>query len=228
MKLALIMFGSGVFGGTENSELTMCMIAASQIGADFKIYSPSIKYDDIDPFSKDPFNPTVISSNDNMLTESAKLVMGDVRDLSQLRVEDYHALIIPGGYGVANSLSNLAKFLPNRTHDKSVQIEDGFKGKVLAFHKAKKPIISVCLASLLIAAIINDNCTITLGTKEFKIPGITIKYDTSCKSDNFVYDEKHLLYSTPAFTFDPNLRNIKNTMTGIKKAFDSLASRLKN
>lgn len=42
------------------------------------------------------------------MVESARISRGNVKDLIKLNVEDYDALIIPGGFGVAKNLSDFA------------------------------------------------------------------------------------------------------------------------
>ena len=44
----------------------------------------------------------------NVLTESARIARGNVKDLSILNASDYDAIIIPGGFGAAKNLSNFA------------------------------------------------------------------------------------------------------------------------
>ena len=51
-------------------------------------------------------NPT--DATRNVLAESARIVRGQVQDLAQLQVEDFEALVVPGGYGVAKNLSDFA------------------------------------------------------------------------------------------------------------------------
>ena len=39
-----------------------------------------------------------------MLEESARIARGNVKDMAQLRADDYDALLIPGGFGAAKNL----------------------------------------------------------------------------------------------------------------------------
>ena len=43
-----------------------------------------------------------------MLQESARIARGKVTDLAQLNVEDFDALLVPGGFGAAKNLSDWA------------------------------------------------------------------------------------------------------------------------
>lgn len=224
MKFAFIIFGCGIFGGTENHELTLAMLSAAEIGATFEHFAPDDDCDLIDPFTKDPFNAKVIGKG-RMLDESAKLVRGEIKSLKDLKVENYDALIVPGGYGAVNTLSNLGKFVVNKDSKEKLSMNKEFVRVVKGFHEAKKPILAICLAPLPTAVAIDNECKITLATNTPQIPGIKkINYDTKCQSDSFVYDEKNLLYSTPAVTFGPDIKMMHN---GIRKAFVHLSDALK-
>ena len=43
-----------------------------------------------------------------MLSESARIARGAVSDISNLKTNNYAALFVPGGFGVAKNLSNFA------------------------------------------------------------------------------------------------------------------------
>ena len=50
----------------------------------------------------------VKSDERNVLTESARLARGDIKNLSEARAIDFDAVIIPGGFGAAKNLSDFA------------------------------------------------------------------------------------------------------------------------
>lgn len=42
------------------------------------------------------------------MVESARITRGNVSDLSQLNVDDYDGVFVPGGFGAAKNLSDFA------------------------------------------------------------------------------------------------------------------------
>jgi len=44
----------------------------------------------------------------NVLVESARIARGEVKDIVELKGEDYQAIILPGGFGAAKNLSDYA------------------------------------------------------------------------------------------------------------------------
>ena len=60
-------------------------------------------------------------TNRNVLEESARIARGKVEALDNLKVENFDALIVPGGFGAAKNLSDWALKGPDCTVDPTVQ-----------------------------------------------------------------------------------------------------------
>ena len=43
-----------------------------------------------------------------MLTESARIARGEIKNLAEFRAEEFDALMFPGGFGAAKNLSSFA------------------------------------------------------------------------------------------------------------------------
>src|SRR5690606_1924979 len=59
----------------------------------------------------------VTGESRNVLTESARIARGDVRDLKQVSMDEFDALVLPGGYGAAKNLSSFAVAGPDAEVD---------------------------------------------------------------------------------------------------------------
>lgn len=57
----------------------------------------------------------------NVLVESARITRGNIKPLTELNVENYDALFIPGGFGAAKNLSNFATKAADMTVDPKVE-----------------------------------------------------------------------------------------------------------
>lgn len=83
----------------------------------------------------------------NVLVESARIARGEVKDIVELKGEDYQAIILPGGFGAAKNLSDYAVNGPTFTvHEQVTRV-------LKEFHEQKKPIGAMCISPLLLAKV---------------------------------------------------------------------------
>ena len=57
----------------------------------------------------------------NVLVESARIARGNVKDLAQLKADDYDCVIFPGGFGAAKNLSDFGINGANMKVDPAVE-----------------------------------------------------------------------------------------------------------
>lgn len=153
-KVAVILCGSGFRDGSEIRESVAALFALDRLGAQVQCFAPNdLQWDVVNCLSGEP-----AAEKRNMLVESARIARGEVKELEDLRPEEFDALVIPGGFGVAKNLCDFAL--------------KGSKGSVLpvaekviqAFFSQKKPIGAICIAPALVAlALKNQNLTLTVG-----------------------------------------------------------------
>jgi enhancing lycopene biosynthesis protein 2 len=216
INLAFIVSGCGVYSGTENNEMTLSMLSASQNGATTEIFAPNEQCIMSNPFGK----ITESHETSNILYESAKITRGKVKDLSLLNIENFDALVLPGGFGVIKNLSNIAKYEMNK---EEIIVNPIVKKIIKDFHNVRKPILAICIAPLLVASVIN-NAKITLGAFSNKPKDYPIKFEyIECNADSFYLDEENLIYSTPAFMSSNDLGVIYK---GISNACSEMLKKL--
>ncbi|BHF65495.1 hypothetical protein SprV_0200850700 [Sparganum proliferum] len=92
----------------------------------------------------------------NVLVESARLSRGKILPLKSLIPSEFDALLIPGGFGVATTLSDFA------ASGASCKILLDLEKVISEFHKTKKPIGLCCIAPVLAARCL-PGVKITLG-----------------------------------------------------------------
>lgn len=149
-KIALILAGSGVYDGSEIHETTMAMYALAKNEIDYMCFAPDIKQAHvINHITGDEMN-----ESRNVLIEAARLARGNIKDLSDLNVNDYDGLLIPGGFGAAKNLSDFAFKGDN------MSVQPGVEKAIKAFHKAKKPIGALCIAPAIVAKVLGAKVTI--------------------------------------------------------------------
>ena len=207
-KIAVILSGCGHMDGAEIQESVITLLAIDRAGAEAIVFAPDInkKYV-VNHLTGKPTGETR-----NVLLESARIARGDISPLSDLNADNYDALIITGGYGVANNLSNLAE------KGADADILPDFKRALLEFVAQKKPIGAICIAPAVVAVAIGEeiNPTLTIGDDKGTADLIEACGGThiNCPTDDIVVDEKNKIVSCSAY-----MRNdtISNVATGIEK-----------
>lgn len=191
-KFAVILSGCGYKEGTEIHEAVLSYLALAEAGIEY--HSFSIK---------------------SIMQASAPIARDQISLLSTLNVEDYDGLWMPGGFGVAKHLTTFAKDGVKCLVDRDVE------QAIQEFHKAKKPIVAVCIAPVAVAKVLeNQNIQMTLGTNledanTLKALGM---HPVLCKVDEFCFDAKHNIYTTPGYMEPPSITGIYHALTKLVAA----------
>nr|XP_012146602.1 PREDICTED: ES1 protein homolog, mitochondrial-like [Megachile rotundata] len=149
-----ILCGCGYLDGTEISEAMSSIIHIIQKGMVPRFYAPDIEIcETVNHYTKEP-DPD--SPPRNALIEAARITRSCIQPLCECEACTHKALVLPGGFGVVKTLSNFAQKGADCTilPDLEKLIED--------FSCAKKPIATMCIASVLVAKVLKG-CKITLG-----------------------------------------------------------------
>jgi len=142
-KVAVILSGCGVYDGAEIHESVITLLRLDQRGAQVQCFAPNVpQLHVVDHYSGDEMDDTR-----NVLVESARIARGKIKDVKELHVGDFDALILPGGFGVAKNLSDFAISGANCT------VQPDVLSATQAFVKAGKPVGLMCIAPALAAKI---------------------------------------------------------------------------
>lgn len=212
-RVAVILAGSGVYDGSEIYESTITLLRLSQQNADVQCFAPDIEQMHV----INHLTGDVMDESRNVLVEAARLARGDIKALSQAKQENFDALIIPGGFGVAKNLSDFALM------GKDLTVNEEVLAFSQAMHKAGKPIGLMCIAPVLTAAIFGSNTVATIGHDEDTANAIqaTGVQHQSCTVDNIVVDENKKLVTTPAYML---ANSLAEAAEGINKLVDQVLS----
>ena len=103
-KVAIILSGCGMNDGSEIHEAVLCLLHLTKQGASYQCFAPDKPQATINHIT----GQLDAGAQRNVLTEAARISRGDIKPLSELKVADFDALLLPGGFGVAKNLSNFA------------------------------------------------------------------------------------------------------------------------
>ena len=146
----------------------------------------------------------------NVLVESARIARGDVEDLSEFYIDEFDALIVPGGFGAAKNLSDFA------INGEDISINEQVLSVCQAFAKANKPAGYMCIAPVMIPLIYGEGAQGTIGQDiaiAASLTNIGLAHK-ACTVDDIVVDEARQLVSTPAYMLATSL---EEAASGINK-----------
>lgn len=198
-KFAVILSGCGVYDGSEIHEATLTLLAIHNNECTYQCYAPDIEQHHV----INHITGEEMPEKRNVLIESARISRGDIKPLSEFKVEDCDALILPGGFGAAKNLSTYAfdgvnsKVLPE------------LKEVLINMHEAKKPIGAMCISPVIIANVLK-NTTLTIGNDEAVAKNIELMGSTHLKTSygEVMADKLNMVYTTPCYMLDSNLVDI--------------------
>jgi enhancing lycopene biosynthesis protein 2 len=187
-KVAVILAGCGVFDGAEINEAVLTLLEILKQGGSYQCLAPNIDQAHV----INHLTGEEMPETRNVLVEAARIARGDIIDVAQADPDDYSALILPGGFGVAKNLSDFA-----------------FKD-VLSFaqamHRAGKPVGLICIAPALAPLIFGPEVRTTIGVDAdtaHQIERMGGRH-VRCELRDIVIDEANRYVSTPAYMIAGN------------------------
>lgn len=213
MKFAVILSGCGVFDGAEIHESTLTLLAIARSGGSYTIFAPDVKqHHVINHISGEEMDETR-----NVLVESARIARGDIQSLDDYKADDFDALILPGGFGVAKNLCTYAFDGPEFTVDKVIS-------KIIKeTHATGKPIGAMCIAPVLITKILGD-VDVTIGGDKTTAGHIEEMGGVHIPASNgeIVIDTKNRLVTNPCYMNDASITDIAEGTENVVKALIEL------
>lgn len=210
-KIAVILSGCGVFDGTEIQEAVLSLLAIEQNGASWHCFAPDIEqHHVINHLSGEPTSETR-----NVRVEASRIARGNVEDVANLNVEDYDAVLLPGGFGAAKNLSDFA------INGTPIQIQQDVLKACQSFAKAEKPAGYMCIAPILIPQVYGPGAKGTIGTDK----SVAAAFNSmggehiDCPVSDFVLDQSRCLLSTPAYML---AGSVSDAASGINKMIAKL------
>ena len=149
----------------------------------------------------------------NVLVESARIARGEIKDIREANVDDFDALIVPGGFGAAKNLSDFA------ARGAECTVQPDVLALAEAFAQACKPVGLMCISPAIAAKIYGPGVTCTIG-KDPETAAAVGKMGAThkeCEVTDIVEDKARKLVSTPAYML---AQSISEAASGINKMVD--------
>ncbi|PLX69423.1 MAG: isoprenoid biosynthesis protein ElbB [Denitrovibrio sp.] len=216
-KVGVVLSGCGVYDGAEIHETVLTLYFLQKEGAELVILAPNADQMHV---VNHLTGEVVEGESRNVLVESARIARGDIKDILDVTVADFDALIFPGGFGAAKNLTTFA------TEGADCEINPEVMRLVQNTIKAKKPIAAICIAPVLIARALEDidiESTITIGNDEGAAGAIETMgaVHVECPVKEFVVDKENKIITSPAYMLG---QNIVEVAEGIEKTCKKLLS----
>ncbi|CAI8886169.1 isoprenoid biosynthesis glyoxalase ElbB [Pseudomonas sp. fls2-241-R2A-110] len=208
-KIAVILSGCGVYDGAEIHESVITLLRLDQRGAQVQCFAPNIaQLHVINHLTGDE-----MPESRNVLVESARIARGNIKDIREANVEDFDALIVPGGFGAAKNLSNFA------IEGAGCTVQPDVLALTEAFAEAGKPVGLICISPALAAKIYGPGVTCTIGNDADTAAAMNKMGAThaDCAVTEIVEDKARKLVSTPAYML---AQSISEAASGINKLVD--------
>ena len=192
-KVAVVLSGSGYLDGSEITEAVSALICLSDLGVDVKCFAPDVDFNVVDHLTKQE-----TGEKRNALKESARIARSEVADIKSLDEKDFDAIVFPGGFGAAKTLSDWA------SKGAQAYINKDVSKALRKFHKAVKPIGAICIAPTLVAKVLGEeNVTVTIGNDTATAAEIvkTGAQHSKCAVNDYVSDRDHKILTTPAYMY---------------------------
>ena len=208
-KVAVILSGSGVYDGAEIHESVITLLRLDQRGAQVQCFAPNIAQLHV----INHLTGEEMPESRNVLVESARIARGNVKDLREADVEDFDALIVPGGFGAAKNLSNFA------IEGAGCTVQPQVLALAEAFAEAGKPVGLICISPALAAKIYGPGVTCTIGNDADTAAAMNKMGATheDCAVTDIVEDKARKLVTTPAYML---AQSISEAASGINKLVD--------
>ena len=206
-KIAVILAGCGVYDGSEIQESVLTLLSIAQHQAAYSCFALDEPQHHV---INHQINCEQSEEKRNILVEASRISRGCVQSLDALTVDDFDAVIVPGGFGVVKHLCNFS------FKGSEMELHPTVHATLSSFAQAKKPMGLICIASVMVSKIFDTSvqCTIGEDVETSKVIEHMGAIHVPCAGNDIVLDAEHKLVTTPAYML---ANNICDVYQGINK-----------
>ncbi len=213
-KVAVVLAGCGHQDGAEIREAVIALLELDRNKADVTIFAPNKNQHHV----INHVTGEEMSEKRNVLVEAARIARGAIKDLVQLNPSNFDALIMPGGFGAAKNLFDIAF----KGDDGKVIPE--LQSIIRKFIELKKPIGAICIAPAVVASAIEGIKVpkLTLGEANPLLSGFGAN-EQVCLTTEICVDNDNKIISTPAYMYKDKISNVADGIAKLVKKVMEIA-----
>lgn len=196
-RVGVVLSGCGFLDGAEIQEAVCTLLSLDRRGAQLVAMAPDVEQMHVVDHVK---SAPAEGQRRRVLEEAARIVRGQITDVSKVSAKDLDALILPGGYGVAKNLCSFA------TDGKNMRVLPGVERLAREVRGAGKPAGYICIAPVIAARLFGTEAVkVTIGNDRDTAAAIESwgARHVDCKVDEIAVDERLKIVSTPAYMLGP-------------------------
>ncbi len=216
IKVGVVLSGCGVFDGSEIHEAVITLLALDRSGAQAVCVAPDIQQAHVvDHLKQAPAE----KETRRVLSESARIARGAIREIREVKADGLDALIVPGGFGAAKNLCDFA------FKGRDCTVQPDLADLIRAMHAQEKPMGFVCIAPVIAARVLGARIQVTIGSDPETAKAIEAMgaLHVECPVDMCVVDKKNRIVSTPAYMLAGSIREAADGIERLVKEVLRLA-----
>jgi len=220
-RIGIVLSGCGVYDGSEIHEAVLSMYYLKKYGNELLIMAPNVDQAHVVNHLTGEVEQ---GQKRNVLVESARIARGNITDISKVTVDDFDALLFPGGFGAAKNLVSFA------FDGAKCSINPDVKRLIKATVDAKKPLAAVCIAPVVVAKALEDSgikAKLTIGNEEATANAINAMGAEHIESPvkEVIIDAHHNIITNPAYMLAADIAEVGEA---IKKTMQALTGMVNN
>lgn len=213
-RVAVILAGAGVYDGSELHEAVLSLYFLSRAGAEVQCFAPDIPQAHV----VNHLTGTEMPETRNVLVEAARVARGKIQPVTALKVADFDALLMPGGFGMAKNLASFA------FKGADCDIDAEIQSVIRNFHGAGKPIAALCISPAVVARAFKGSTVqlrLTIGNEAPTAAAIETFGAQHQDADpgEVVIDAANKLVSSPCYMYNSSIGVVGQ---GVERAVDAL------
>ena len=196
-RVGVVLSGCGYLDGAEIHEATCTLLSLDRRGAKLVALAPDVEQlHVVDHLKGAPAG----GEHRRVLAEAARIVRGQIAELSTVHAADLDALLFPGGFGVAKNLCTFA------TDGRNMRVLPAVERLARDMRAAGKPQGYICIAPVIAARLFGDEkITVTIGNDRDTAAAIESwgARHVDCRVEEIAVDQRLKIASTPAYMLGP-------------------------
>ncbi len=208
-KFAVILCGCGTLDGSEIHESVMTLLAIDRNDCEYSIFAPN----DVQRQVVNHITGEAMNEQRNMMVEAARIARGKIRPIDECNVEDFDALVFPGGNGSAKNLFTYA------LKGRDCTVREDVAQLIRTFHNHQKPIGALCIAPVMLAKVLGD-ITITVGNDARTIDDVN-SFGTqhiNTQQKEVIADKQNKIFTTPCYMLPARISDIADCAENLIEA----------